>query len=166
VSGDAPDTHLVEVTVNGRRHRLPVPGWRTLSDLLRRDFGLTGTTLGCQEGECGSCTVLVDGQPARSCLTLAVQVADRRVETVESLDADGEPSPLQRAFRAHGALQCGFCTPAFLLLGTALLRQDPAPSATCTRRWLDAALCRCTGYQGIVDAVQAVAAGEITGEQP
>jgi aerobic-type carbon monoxide dehydrogenase small subunit (CoxS/CutS family) len=152
------DAHAIELDVNGRRHHVVVEARRTLADVLRQDLGLTGTHLGCEHGICGACTVLVDGQPARSCLLFGVQLEGRRIETVEGLaDDDGTLSPLQEAFSEHHGLQCGFCTPGFLMLATGLLREDPAPSDEEVRDAAAANLCRCTGYQGILDAIRAVA---------
>jgi len=150
----------VRIGVNGQWRSLTVEPYRSLVDVLRRDLRLTGTTVGCELGACGSCTVLLDGEPVRACLLLAVQVDGRQVETVESLAASGELSPLQQAFRECGALQCGFCTPGFLLLGTALLRRQPAPSRDQVRECVAANLCRCTGYAPIVEAIESVAGTE------
>jgi len=145
--------------VNGRPVELDIEPRRSLSDVLRRDLGSTGTTVGCDQGSCGSCTVLLDGEPARSCILLAVQVTGRRIETVESLAPEGGLSPLQQEFRRQGALQCGFCTPGFLMLGTELLRRCPRPTREQVVASVSANLCRCTGYAPIVDAVLAAAAG-------
>src|SRR5439155_15524702 len=130
----------------------------SLADLLRRDLGLTGTTVGCELGSCGTCTVLADGEPVRACLMLAVQADGKQIETVESLAAAGGLNPLQRAFRDCGALQCGFCTPGFLMLGTELLRREPDPTREQVRECVAANLCRCTGYAPIIEAIGAVAA--------
>ncbi|AUG78962.1 (2Fe-2S)-binding protein [Kitasatospora sp. MMS16-BH015] len=145
-----------ELTVNGEPHALHLEPRRSLADVLRRDLRLTGTQVGCETGACGSCTVLVDGEPVRSCLLLAVQADGCAVETVESLTVDGKLSPLQQAFSEQSALQCGFCTPGFLMLCTALLREEPAPSGPRVRECLSANLCRCTGYAPIVAAVESV----------
>jgi len=145
----------VEVTVNGRPRALTVEPWRSLADVLRRDIGLTGTKVGCELGACGTCTVLVGGEPVRACLMLAAQANGAAVETVESLAADGELGPLQQSFRDHHALQCGFCTPGFLMLATALLRDEPSAGRERICECLSANLCRCTGYAGIIDAVEA-----------
>ncbi|MFI5981456.1 (2Fe-2S)-binding protein [Streptomyces sp. NPDC051555] len=148
----------VALTVNGERRALDVEARRSLADVLRRDLRLTGTQVGCETGVCGSCTVLLDDEPVRSCAVLAVQADGGCVETVESLAApDGELGPLQTAFRDHFAVQCGFCTPGFLMLATALLRRDPEPDRGAVRACVSANLCRCTGYQSIVDAVSAAA---------
>ena len=148
----------VEVTfsVNGRPETVRVEPRHTLVDVLRHDLGLTGTHVGCEHGICGACTVLVDGLPARACLMFAVQAEGRFVETVESLAADGELNELQQAFSAHHGLQCGFCTPGFLMLLTAFLAEHPSPSDEEVREAVASNLCRCTGYQGIVRAVCSV----------
>ncbi|WP_405666544.1 (2Fe-2S)-binding protein [Streptomyces sp. NBC_01166] len=147
----------VRLTVNGEQRTISVEPWRGLADALRRKLGLTGTTVGCDQGECGSCTVLVDDAPVRSCLMLAAQADGAVVETVESLAPDGKLGGLQTSFSEHGALQCGFCTPGFLMLGTGLLRAEPAADRARIRECVSANLCRCTGYGGIVDAVAALA---------
>jgi aerobic-type carbon monoxide dehydrogenase small subunit (CoxS/CutS family) len=148
--------HQVTLSVNGRRRAVAVEARRTLADLLRHDLGYTGTHLGCEHGICGACTVLLDGLPVRSCLVFGVQADGCVVETVEGL-ADGDTlSPLQEAFSAHHALQCGFCTPGFLMLATGLLRATPHPTDEQIRDAMAANLCRCTGYQGILDAIRAV----------
>jgi aerobic-type carbon monoxide dehydrogenase small subunit (CoxS/CutS family) len=154
------DVHLIALTVNGTRHEVAVEPRRTLADVLRHDLGHTGTHLGCEHGICGACTVLVDGQPTRACLMFGVQADDTEVETVEGLARDGELNPLQEAFSAHHALQCGFCTPGFLMLATALLRENPDPSDEEIRDAMAANICRCTGYQTILEAVRAAADGE------
>lgn len=144
----------ITLTVNGERHRLDVEPRRTLADALREDLGLTGTHLGCEHGVCGACTILVDGEPARACLMLAVQADDAEVATVEGLaDPDGTLHPLQEAFsRCHG-LQCGACTPGMLMTAAHLLATEPHPDRERIRAEMSGALCRCTGYTGIVDAV-------------
>jgi aerobic-type carbon monoxide dehydrogenase small subunit (CoxS/CutS family) len=154
------DIHLIALSVNGTRHEVAVEARRTLADVLRHDLGHTGTHLGCEHGICGACTVLVDGRPTRACLMFGVQADDAEVETVEGLARDGELSPLQEAFSAHHALQCGFCTPGFLMLATALLRENPNPSDEEIREAMASNICRCTGYQTILEAVGAVASGE------
>jgi aerobic carbon-monoxide dehydrogenase small subunit len=142
------------VTVNGVRYEREVEPRLLLSDFLRQDLGLTGTHVGCEHGVCGACTVLVDGEPVRSCLMLAVQADGHDVATVESLSAGDELHPLQEAFhQAHG-LQCGFCTPGILMTFVAFLRDTPDPSEDMIRDALGGHLCRCTGYQNIVDAVR------------
>jgi aerobic carbon-monoxide dehydrogenase small subunit len=157
MTAESPDGIVrVTVEVNGDKHELALDPRRSLADLLRRDLGSTGTRVGCETGACGSCTVLVDGDPVRSCVLLAVQADGARVETVESLSVEGELGELQQAFHDLGALQCGFCTPGFLMLGTAFLRDEPAASRGRIRECVSANLCRCTGYSSIIDAIEAV----------
>jgi aerobic-type carbon monoxide dehydrogenase small subunit (CoxS/CutS family) len=153
------DVHLIRLTVNGERHEIAVEPRRTLSDVLRHDLGYTGTHVGCEHGICGACTVLVDGAPTRACLMFGVQADDCEIETVEGLADGDELSPLQAAFSEHHGLQCGFCTPGFLMLATALLRENPGPSDEEIRDAMASNLCRCTGYQGILEAVRAAAGG-------
>ena len=154
------DVHLVAMTVNGTRHEVAVEARRPLADVLRHDLGYTGTHLGCEHGICGACTVLVDGEPTRSCLVFGVQADDAEVETVEGLGSEDALNPLQEAFTAHHALQCGFCTPGFLMLATALLRDNPSPTDDEIRDAMASNICRCTGYQSILAAVRAAADGE------
>jgi carbon-monoxide dehydrogenase small subunit len=151
------EPHLVSITVNGERRELAIEPRRTLADVLRHDLGCTGTHVGCEHGICGACTVLVDGLPTRSCLMFGVQADDCEVETVEGLAHGEQLSPLQQAFTERHALQCGFCTPGFLMLATALLRTNPDPSDAEIREAMAANICRCTGYQSILDAVRAAA---------
>ncbi|RSS78556.1 (2Fe-2S)-binding protein [Streptomyces sp. WAC06614] len=154
---DAAEPVPVKLTVNGAPYAAEVEARRSLVDVLRRDLDLTGTRVGCETGVCGSCTVLLDGEPVRACAVLAVQADGQQVETVESLAGDdGRLGPLQQSFKDHFALQCGFCTPGFLMLGTALLRDDPTPDRERIRSCVAANLCRCTGYRPIVDAIEAV----------
>jgi len=126
---------------------------KTLLEVLREDFGLSGTKHGCELGHCGACTVLLDGVPTLSCLTLAVECSDRAIETIEGLARDGELHPLQRAFLDCGATQCGYCTPGFILSAVALLNETPKPDVSETKAALAGNLCRCTGYAKILDAV-------------
>ncbi len=150
-----------EFTVNGERVGVDTEPRRTLADALREDLGLTGTHLGCEHGVCGACTVLVDGEPVRACLMFAVQADGCSVLTVEGLAAaDGTLHPLQRAFCEHHGLQCGFCTPGMLLSALHLLEREPGAGRERIRDELSGNICRCTGYAGIIDAVQA-AAGEM-----
>ena len=153
------DMHAISVRVNGREHALVVEARRTLADMLRHDLGYTGTHLGCEHGICGACTVILDGAPVRACLVFGVQADGAEVRTVEGL-ADGERlTDLQQAFSDHHALQCGFCTPGFLLLAEAYLaerRNTPLGEAE-TRDLVASNLCRCTGYQGIIEAIVATA---------
>ena len=153
------DVHLIALTVNGERREVAVESRRTLADVLRHDLGYTGTHVGCEHGICGACTVLVDGAPTRACLMFGVQADDCEIETVEGLAEHDELNPLQEAFSAHHGLQCGFCTPGFHMLATALLRENPSPSDAEIRDAMASNLCRCTGYQGILEAVRAAAGG-------
>lgn len=151
----APDERLpVTIELNGSSVTLEAEPRRTLADTLR-ERGWTGTHLGCEHGVCGSCTVLLDGEPARACLMLAVQAAGRRVQTVEGLANVDGLNPLQQAFDAGGALQCGFCTPGFLMLATAVLRDQPDADEAGVRERLSANICRCTGGVPVVEAVLA-----------
>jgi aerobic carbon-monoxide dehydrogenase small subunit len=148
----------IALTVNGVRRELAVEARRLLSDALRHDLGLTGTHVGCEHGVCGCCTVLLDGHPVRSCLVFAVQATGADVQTVEGLaEPDGTLSPLQRAFHEHHALQCGFCTPGFLMLASTIYRDANDMTDDEIREALGGQLCRCTGYVGIVKAVRAAA---------
>ena len=142
----------ISFRVNGAAVEADVNVRTNLADFLRQQIGLTGTHIGCEHGVCGACTIIVDSQPARSCLMLAVQADDAEVETVEGLGTPESLSALQRAFSSHHALQCGFCTPGMLMTLEALLRLNPSPSRDEIREVLSGNLCRCTGYQGIVDA--------------
>ena len=157
------DSHLIRLRVNGREHELTVESRRTLADMLRHDLGYTGTHLGCEHGICGACTVLVDGGPARACLMFGVQADGCEVATVEGLSDGEELSDLQQAFSDQHGLQCGFCTPGFLMLAEAYLNEprgdgEPAePDEAEIRELVASNLCRCTGYQGIVEAVLATA---------
>ena len=144
----------VSFTVNGSRERIDVEPRRTLADALRDDLGLTGTHLGCEQGVCGACTVLLDGEPIRACLMLAVQADGFSLTTVEGLATDGQLTPLQEAFWNEHGLQCGFCTPGILLTAEALLKDNPDPSEDEIREWISGNLCRCTGYQNIIAAIQ------------
>jgi aerobic carbon-monoxide dehydrogenase small subunit len=147
----------VSFSVNGCREQIDVEPRRTLADALRDDLGLTGTHLGCEQGVCGACTVLLDGEPVRSCLMLAVQADGSSLTTVEGLAGD-ELHPLQQAFADCHGLQCGFCTPGFLISALHLLTENPDPSREEIRAGLSGNICRCTGYAGIVDAVRQAAA--------
>ncbi|MBV8936573.1 MAG: (2Fe-2S)-binding protein [Alphaproteobacteria bacterium] len=147
----------VTFTVNGDKRTIRVEPRRSLADALREDCGLTGTHLGCEHGVCGACTVLVDDQPVRSCLMFAVQADGARVRTVEGLAAGGKLHPLQQAFWDHHGLQCGFCTPGFLMLAAGILERDPNIAEPELREALSANLCRCTGYQNILKSVLAAA---------
>ncbi|MGV9805579.1 (2Fe-2S)-binding protein [Micromonospora chersina] len=148
----------VELLVNGVRREGRVEPRRTLADFLREDLGLTGTHVGCEQGACGACTVLLDGEPVYACLLFAVQARGHEITTVEGLAAPGELDPVQHAFRRCHALQCGFCTPGMLLAAHGLLADDPDPDDAGIRTALAGNICRCTGYQSIVDAVRLAAA--------
>jgi aerobic carbon-monoxide dehydrogenase small subunit len=143
----------VSVTVNGASHERTVDVRRTLADFLREDLGLTGTHLGCEHGVCGACTVLLDGAPVRSCLLLAVQADGAEVKTVEGVASNGALHPIQEAFWESHSFQCGFCTPGIVIAMQAFLGENPSPSEQEVREALAANLCRCTGYQSIVDGV-------------
>ncbi len=150
--------HVVNLTVNGEEHEVEVPARRLLSDLLRDDLNLTGTKRGCETGVCGACTVTMDGQPVKSCLMLAIQARGKSVTTIEGLCADdGTMHPIQKAFLENGGLQCGYCTPGFIMTTSALLERTPRPSAEEVRAALSGNLCRCTGYMGIVESILAAA---------
>jgi aerobic-type carbon monoxide dehydrogenase small subunit (CoxS/CutS family) len=151
------ETVLVRLTVNGQPLEGRCPPRKLLVDFLRDDLALTGTHVGCEHGICGACTILVNGEAARACLMLAVQADGAELTTIEGLMRDGVLHPLQEAFRQHHGLQCGFCTPGMLLTALDLLRVKPDPSEAEVREGLSAVLCRCTGYHGIVKAVQAAA---------
>ena len=160
-------TELVDVilNVNGRSHALRVEPRRTLLDAIRDECGLTGTHMGCEHGVCGACTVLLDGDPVRSCLIYAVQADRGAIRTVEGLAKGDELHPLQRAFMAHHGVQCGFCTPGFLMLATGTLDRQPDIGDDELLEVLSSNLCRCTGYQGIVAALRAALAELRGGEK-
>ena len=150
-------SHTVSVTVNGTAHERQVEARLLLSDFLRHTLGLTGTHVGCEHGVCGACTILLDGEPVRSCLMFAAQVAGKTIMTVEGLSSGSRLHPLQEAFRdAHG-LQCGYCTPGILTTMKAFLDETPDPTEKEIREALSGNLCRCTGYQHIVNAIQRAA---------
>jgi len=151
------DLAPVRLTVNGQAREGRCETRKLLVDFLREDLGLTGTHVGCEHGLCGACTVLVNGEAARSCLMLAVQADGVELLTIEGLSTDGTLHPLQEAFHDHHGLQCGFCTPGMLLTALDLLQTNPRPTEVEIRQGLSAVLCRCTGYQGIVKAVEAAA---------
>jgi carbon-monoxide dehydrogenase small subunit len=150
--------HVIHFELNGATREIEVEADRLLLDLLRAEIGLTGTKEGCRIGICGTCTVLVDGRPMSSCLLPAVDVDRRAVRTIEGLAAGDELTPLQRAFIDHGGFQCGICTPGQILSATALLETHPRPTEEQIRVWMMGNLCRCTGYYGIVRAIEAAAA--------
>jgi carbon-monoxide dehydrogenase small subunit len=149
---------VIRVTVNGRVHEREVEPRLLLSDFIRHELHLYGTHVGCEHGVCGACTVLLDGRPARSCLTLAVQADGASIATVESLATGAELHPLQQAFHEHFGLQCGFCTPGILMTARFLLERNPDPTEAEVRAELAGNLCRCTGYAPIVDSILAAAA--------
>ena len=153
-----PERHDIALTVNGTAYRGSVESRMLLSDFLRHDLRLAGTHVGCEHGVCGACTVLLDGAPVRSCLMLAVQADGHALVTVEGLALDPERlHPIQQAMHDHHGLQCGYCTPGILMTMTAYLEENPAPSEEEVREALSGNLCRCTGYQNIVDAMMAAA---------
>ena len=149
----------IALTVNGRRHELEVEPRTLLAHLLREELTLTGTHIGCDTSQCGACTVIIDGASAKSCTVLAVQANGADVTTIEGLARDGELHPLQEAFWDEHGLQCGYCTPGMIMSGIDLLERHPDPSEDEIRRGLDGNLCRCTGYEHIVNAMQAAAGG-------
>lgn len=148
----------ITVTINGETHESEVRPRRLLSDFIRHDIGLTGTHVGCEHGVCGMCTVLMDGRTVRSCLTFAVQADDAEIETVEYLGTVDDLHPLQQAFTDEHGLQCGFCTPGMLLTAKELLEENPDPDRTEIAEAMSSNLCRCTGYETIIDAVETAAA--------
>jgi carbon-monoxide dehydrogenase small subunit len=148
----------ITLKINGREYNVQAEPRRTLVDVIRDDCGQTGTHIGCEHGVCGACTVLVNGEPVRSCLMFAVQANGKEIRTVEGLAKGDELHPLQRAFMEHHALQCGFCTPGFLMLCAGVLEREPDISDEDMLDVLASNLCRCTGYQNIIKAVRAVAA--------
>ena len=150
--------HSVTVVVNGSRHEQSVDARLLLSDFLRHDLGLTGTHVGCEHGVCGACTVLLDGEPVRSCLMFAVQTDGHDIQTVEGLSNGDRLHPLQQAFHESHALQCGFCTPGILMTLVAFLRENPNPEEQQIREAISGNLCRCTGYANIVEAVKGMRA--------
>lgn len=153
---------LIQLTINGETVEAAVETNRTLLQLLRDDLGLTGTKHGCGLGDCGACTVILDGKPVNSCLVLAVQAQGREVLTIEGLAENGKLHPIQQAFVDKGAIQCGFCSPGMILAAKALLDENPQPTELEIRTAISGNLCRCTGYQKIVEAIQE-AAGSLKG---
>jgi aerobic carbon-monoxide dehydrogenase small subunit len=150
-------SRAITVTVNGVEYEREVEARKLLVHFLRDDLDLTGTHIGCDTGNCGACSTIVDGQLLKSCMLLAVQTDGSMIETVEGLSEDGQLAPLQQAFSDHHALQCGYCTPGMLMSATALLRANPSPSEAEIKKALQGNICRCTGYWNIFDAVKAVA---------
>lgn len=153
-AGSPEELHQVSVTVNGEQRRAAVEARTLLTDFLRHELGLTGTHVGCEHGVCGACTVQIEGDLARACTTFAVQVDGLEIKTVEGLAEGTDLHPIQAAFRENHGLQCGFCTPGLLMTAEALLAENPSPSETEIREYLAGNVCRCTGYVGIVAAVQ------------
>ena len=148
------ETIPIRFELNGSDCSVVVPPNRILVDLLREDIALTGTKVACDQAVCGACTVLVDGVPTASCATFAWQADGRRLVTIEGLAHDGRLDPIQEAFKAKSAFQCGYCTPGMILLAKALLDREPDPSRATIQEWLQANICRCTGYQMIVEAIE------------
>jgi carbon-monoxide dehydrogenase small subunit len=166
-SGSGPDdARTVRIQVNGVLHEREVPVRRTLGDFLREDLELVGTHFGCEHGVCGACTVQVDGQAVRSCLMLAVQADGRAVKTIEGMAPEGELHPIQQAFWDHKGQQCGFCTPGMILATEDFLRRNPNPSRQEIREGMSGNICRCTGYQFIVDSIEAAAEAVRDGDTP
>ena len=145
---------LIEIRVNGESYEIAVAPNRTLLEVLREDLNLMGTKEGCDMGACGACTVLLDGNPALSCLTLATDARGKDILTIEGLGQDGELDPLQEAFIDHGAIQCGYCTPGMILSAKVLLRKNPNPTTDEVKEAISGNLCRCTGYTKIVEAIR------------
>jgi carbon-monoxide dehydrogenase small subunit len=147
------EKRIIQLTVNGEEYEVVVAPNQTLLEVLRDDLYLTGTKEGCGEGACGTCTVLLDGKPIRSCLTLAVEIQDREITTIEGLAPMGELHPVQKAFVEYGAIQCGFCAPGMILTTKALLDENPNPTEQEARQAISGNVCRCTGYAKIVEAM-------------
>ena len=148
---------LIRLKVNGQEYELAVDTHRTLLEVLREQLGFVGTKNGCDQGECGTCTVLLDGKPVHSCLSLAVEAQGKNITTIEGLAKGDDLHPLQQAFVDHGAIQCGFCTPGMIMSAKSLLDRNPSPTAHEIRRTISGNLCRCTGYVKIIEAIKAVA---------
>ncbi|MDG1410401.1 MAG: (2Fe-2S)-binding protein [Acidimicrobiales bacterium] len=147
-------SHSITFTINGKRTTLGVEARRSLADVIRQDIGLTGTHLGCEHGVCGACTILLDGQPARACLMLAVQANNATITTIEGVSDGDTMHPIQKAMHEAMSFQCAFCTPGFLMSAIALLEENPNPTTDEIREELSGNLCRCTGYQSIIDGVE------------
>jgi carbon-monoxide dehydrogenase small subunit len=146
---------LIELKVNGELYEVMVAPWRTLLEVLRDNLGLTGAKKSCDSGDCGACTVIMDGNTVTSCLVLAVEAQGKEILTIEGLATDGQLHPLQQAFVEHGAIQCGFCTPGMILSAKALLDENPKPTEEEVRQGISGNLCRCTGYVKIIEAIMA-----------
>lgn len=147
---------MITLNINNQEYDLVIPVNRTLTQVLRENLKLTGTKQGCSVGDCGSCTVLMDGQPVNSCLVLAVEAEGRAIQTIEGLAEDGKLHPIQQAFVDQGGIQCGFCSPGMILSAKALLDKNPSPTGPEIREAISGNLCRCTGYQKIIDAIESV----------
>jgi carbon-monoxide dehydrogenase small subunit len=145
----------VDLTVNGVNYQVTIPPWRTLVEVLRETLGLTGTKKSCNEGECGACTVILDGRPVTSCLVLAIDAEGKDIRTIEGISEDENFHPIQESFLKHGAIQCGFCTPGMVMSAKALLDENPNPNLMEARRAISGNLCRCTGYQHIINSILA-----------
>jgi len=145
--------HLIELTVNGKRHTIETDANKTLLWILRHKLGLTGAKPACERGDCGLCTILLDDEPVKSCLVLAVEANAHKITTIEGITKKGALSTLQTKFIEHGAIQCGFCTPAAVLVATALLKRNPSPTREQVVESVEGVLCRCTGYRQIIDAI-------------
>jgi carbon-monoxide dehydrogenase small subunit len=147
---------LIQLRVNGETYEVAIQPWRTLLEVLRNEIGLTGVKRGCDEGDCGACTVIMDGKTVSSCITLAIEAQGKDITTIEGLAKNGQLHPLQSAFVEHGAIQCGFCTSGMILSAKALLDENPTPTEEEVREGISGNLCRCTGYVKIVEAIMAV----------
>lgn len=152
---------LLELKINGELYQTEAEPCRTLLEVLRDNLGLTGTKRGCDEGDCGACTVLLDGKPVAACLVLAIEARGKDILTIEGLATNGKLHPLQDAFIKYGAIQCGFCTPGMILAAKALLDRNPKPTKDEIKEAISGNLCRCTGYIKIIEAIQAVAQGQL-----
>ena len=146
----------VELSVNGTKYQLKIEPWRTLVEVLREELGLMGTKKSCNEGECGACTVIMDGKAVTSCLVLALDAQGKDIVTIEGLSEGETLDPIQESFLKHGGVQCGYCTPGMIMSAKALLDKNPNPTLDETRRAISGNLCRCTGYQHIIDSIMAV----------
>ena len=149
----------IELKVNGTTYQVKIKPWRTLVEVLREDLGLMGTKKSCNEGECGACTLILDGRSAASCLVLAIDAQGRDILTIEGMSEGENLHPIQESFLKHGGLQCGFCTPGMVMSAKALLDENPTPTLEETRRAISGNLCRCTGYQHIIDSIMAASGG-------
>lgn len=156
---------LIELKVNGEAYQVSIEPWKTLLEVLRETLNLTGTKEGCGKGDCGACTVLLDGKPVNSCLLLAIESQGKDILTIEGLAQGGQLHPIQQAFIGHGAIQCGFCSPGMILSAKALLDNDPQPSEAEVRQAISGNLCRCTGYTKIIEAILAASKTGVNGER-